>query len=191
MPTKFADSGPLLCLAGPAHHLPDLMKRNCSPTSVFLKSTTSVSQPQPERPRSHDKSRQPTPSRILMNVSVSQENTPPSLKRSAVRTDAVTPISVPNGAANHRRGTEPRVLRPRITLPSALNQRATSRSSSSLKRDKLVRRSSPYLLCSSSNYYQTHFDIHSFIPSEDWTQKQIEGGSISGSMGFYLLTWPN
>eukprot|EP00108_Taenia_solium_P003550 TsM_000310200 transcript=TsM_000310200 gene=TsM_000310200 len=166
--------GHLLCLTGSTHRLPGLVKRACSPTSVFLKSPTSVSQQQPEGPRSHDRSRQSAPSRILMNMPVSQENTPPSPKRPAVRIDAVTPISVPCGSANHRRGTESRVLRPRISLPSAWNQRLGSRSSSSLKHDKLMRRSSPYLLCPSSNYCQTHFGVHPFIPPEDWVQRQIE-----------------
>ncbi|KAL5104099.1 hypothetical protein TcWFU_005574 [Taenia crassiceps] len=166
--------GHLLCLTGSAHRLPGLVKRACSPTSVFLKPPTSLSRLQPERSRSHDRPRQSTPDRISMNMPVSQENTPPSLKRSAVRIDTVTPISVPCGIASHRRGAESRVLGPRITLPSAWNQRAASRSGSSLKHDKLVRRSSSYLLYPSSNYYPAHFDIHSFIPPEDWAQKQIE-----------------
>ncbi|CDS36353.1 P11 protein [Echinococcus multilocularis] len=167
------NSGPLLCITGTAHSLPNLVKRACSPTSVFLNSPTSVPQPEPERSRLHDRSRQSVPNRILTNMSASQENTPPSLKRSAVRPDANTSTSAPCGVAN-RRGIEPRVLRPRVTLSSTWNQRTISRSSSSPKHGKLLRRSSPCILYSSSNYYQTHFDIHSFIPSEDWARKQIE-----------------
>uniref|UniRef100_A0A0R3WKU5 PEHE domain-containing protein n=1 Tax=Hydatigena taeniaeformis TaxID=6205 RepID=A0A0R3WKU5_HYDTA len=101
-----ATPDPLLYLTGSNHRLPGLVKRPCSPSSVFLKSPTSPSHPKSGRSRSQDRCRQSALNQTLMNASASQENTPPSLKRPAIRIDAVNHISAPCGVSNHRRGAE-------------------------------------------------------------------------------------
>ena len=169
-----AGSNALSCITRATHHIPGIIKRTCSPNSVFFKRESyphRVLHAGGEQINKQTACHSDT-NGLLASNSSSQENTPP-FKRLAVRIEPVNPVVIPSMATNERRS-----LRPRLTLPSSWNHRtSTPKLSSSLKHKKSVKRSSRYLLASSvtSNFSHIQSDSHLTVSTGSRAQSQIEG----------------
>ncbi|VUZ40057.1 unnamed protein product [Hymenolepis diminuta] len=184
--TQTQGSSALSCLTRAAHNIPGIVRRACSPPSNFLRSSISEN----ERPRSFPRS-QLSPNNTFSSISASQENTPPSSRRSHIRSvSAVTTnLSKENVIGSRRQQIvtlESHILRPRMSFqpcsdadnkaekylkPSPIPQKSVTHSVRVQNPDCV---SSRFVVSARPHYYQPHFDAPRQSTSNASVQKQIE-----------------